>query len=426
MKEGEIIVSKSLLFITTRVFWPATSGRKVSLYYYCKGLHEQYGYDIYLYSFLEADQSAEKSLKTKPDFIKGIWFAEQIAKTEILANLLTKSFSKLQWPLQCSLFYSKSNMDRIEQRITEHHFDVVISDMIRTAPYIDAFENTDCIKILDMDDLLSKRYERTLKSTASGDNFLGQYSKFMPGFVNRRIVPVVKGTALKMEIKRLVRAEIEFAQRYDHVVFVSDIETEELNRKLSAPKCTTITLGVDYDFYSEDILCSRQANRAAFVGNFGYTPNVDSLKLITTQVLPSLEDSIKLIAVGKAPVDIVGQYQSSRVSFTGAVDDLRPYIKQCTVFLAPIAYGSGVKTKILEAMAMGIPVVTNSVGAEGISAMNGVDFFVTDDFAEMARIVNDLMHNQDKVQKVGHAGALYVRKHHQWNDILGKFAELGI
>lgn len=417
---------KKLLFITTRVFWPATSGRKVSLFYYCKGLHEQYGYDIYLYSFLEADQDAEESRKTKPDFIKDIWFANKIAKTEILANLLTKSFSKLQWPLQCSLFYSKSNKDRIEQRITEYHFDVVITDMIRTAPYVDAFENMDCVKILDMDDLLSKRYERTLKSTASGDNFLGQYSKFMPTFVNRRIVPVVKGTALKMEIKRLVRAEIAFAQRYDHVVFVSDVETEELNRKLSTPKCTTITLGVDYDFYSEDIPCPRQENRVAFVGNFGYTPNVDSLKLITTQVLPSLEDSIKLIAVGKAPADIVEQYQSSRVSFTGAVDDLRPYIKACNVFLAPIAYGSGIKTKILEAMAMGIPVVTNSIGAEGITAVNGVDFFVTDDFAEMARIVNDLMHNPDKAQKVGHAGALYVQKYHQWNDILGKFAELAI
>lgn len=417
---------KNLLFITTRVFWPATSGRKVSLYYYCRGLHEQYGYDIYLYSFLEADQDAEESRRTKPDFIKDIWFADKIAKTEILTNLLTKSFSKLQWPLQCSLFYSKSNKDRIEQWVAEHHFDVVITDMIRMAPYIDTFENTDCVKILDMDDLLSKRYERTLKSAASGDNFLGQYSKFMPGFVNRRVVPIVKGTALKMEIKRLVRAEIAFAQRYDHVVFVSDIETEELNRKLSTPKCSTITLGVDYDFYSEDIPCSRQENRVAFVGNFGYTPNVDSLKLITTQVLPSLEDSIKLIAVGKAPADIVGQYESNRVSFTGAVDDLRPYIKACNVFLAPIAYGSGIKTKILEAMAMGIPVVTNSIGAEGITAVNGVDFFVTDDFAEMARIVNDLMHNPDKAQKVGHAGALYVQKYHQWNDILGKFAELGI
>lgn len=426
VREGEEQVKKKLLFITTRVFWPTTSGRKVSLYYYCKGLHELYGYDIYLYSFLEADQDANESERTKPDFIKDILFADKIKKTEIVANLITKSISQLQWPLQCSLFYSRTNRERIERYVAEQHFDVIISDMIRTAPYLDAFADEKCVKILDMDDLLSKRYQRTLNSTVSGDNFLGQYSKFMPDIVNRRIVPIVKSTALKMEIKRLVRAETVYAEQYDHVVFVSDIETDELNQKLSSPKCATVTLGVDYDYFSDEIPYSPCENRVAFVGNFGYTPNVDSLKLITEQVLPNLDERIKLIAVGKAPADVVAQYQSVRVAFTGTVDDLRPYIKQCSVFLAPIAYGSGIKTKILEAMAMGIPVVTNSVGAEGISAENGVDFFVTDDYIEMARIVNGLIQDKEKAQKAGHAGALYVQRHHQWDDILGKFKELGL
>lgn len=418
--------NKKLLFITTRIFWPATSGRKVSLYYYCKGLHEQYGYDIYLYSFLEADQAPTQSEQTKPDFIKEIQFAREVRKSEIVANLITKSFSHLQWPLQCSLFYSKKNEENIRDYVSKEHFDVVIADMIRTAPYIRAFEGEPCLKILDMDDLLSKRYQRTLNSTVSGDNFLGQYSKHMPNIVNKQLIPRVKKIALNMEVSRLLRAEVEYAQRYDHVIFVSDVETDELNQKLREAKCTTITLGVDYDYYSQQVPYMAMENQVAFIGNFGYTPNVDSLKVITANILPKLDDKIRLLAVGKAPQEVEDEFRGKRVDFTGTVEDLRPYIRQCSVFLAPIAYGSGIKTKILEAMAMGVPVVTNSIGAEGISAANGVDFFVTDDFDEMAQIVTELNRDKQKAHVVGRAGAAYVQKHHQWKSILEKFKDIGV
>lgn len=135
--------------------------------------------------------------------------------------------------------------------------------------------------------------------------------------------------------------------------------------------------------------------------------------------MPKLDGQTKLIAVGKAPNDVIKKYQTDRIEFTGAVDDLRPYIKQSNVFLAPIAYGSGIKTKILEAMAMGVPVVTNSIGAEGISAKNGIDFFVTDDFSEMAKIVSALIQDKEKAKQIGQSGASYVKEHHQWKDIIG-------
>ena len=80
---------KKLLFITTRLFWPTDSGRKVSLYYYCKGLHDKYGYDIYVYSFLEHGQS-EILLKDKPDFIKDVRIAASVDKASKLKNLLLK------------------------------------------------------------------------------------------------------------------------------------------------------------------------------------------------------------------------------------------------------------------------------------------------------------------------------------------------
>lgn len=178
-------MKKKLLFITTRIFWPADDGRKVSLYYYCKGLHEQYGYDIYIYSFLEHAQSAEL-INKKPDFIRAVYLAKPITKVDKMKNLFMKSFITAQWPLQCSLFYSDKNKLAIAKYINEIKPDTIIVDMVRLAPYYTAFFNIDCLKVLDMDDLLSRRYERQL-STYSNASISGQYSANMSGLVNKII-----------------------------------------------------------------------------------------------------------------------------------------------------------------------------------------------------------------------------------------------
>ena len=411
---------KKLLFITTRVFWPANSGRKVSLYYYCKGLHEKYGYDVYLYTFLEADQIKEVCLEEKPEFIHSVTFASNIDKITKISNILFKSLFG-NFPLQCSLFYSKKNGTKINELCKKNNFDLILTDMIRLAPYYEFFKDYSCTKISDMDDLLSKRYQRTLSSEDAGDNILGQYSKFLPNFINKNILPLVKGSVLKFEIERLKNAEEYYSNLYDGVIFVSDAETEELNKRLVAPKCQTITLGVDFQYFSEKNEVNNNKNYLAFVGNFGYTPNVDSLKIIVNELLPKLKDEIKLLVIGKVSQEITSLYETDRVIFVGMVDDLRKYVKRASVFVCPIAYGSGIKTKILEAMAMGLPVVTNSIGGEGLAAINGKDYIITDDFDDMANKISELISDDNLRKYIGENGSEYVRKYHQWETVYKQF-----
>lgn len=95
---------KKLIFITSRLLWPIDSGRKMSLNYYCKGLHEKFGYDIYLYSFLESGQVFNGVL---PNYIKEIRIAKNITLLEKIKNIIFYTFGKKKWPFQCSLFYSK-------------------------------------------------------------------------------------------------------------------------------------------------------------------------------------------------------------------------------------------------------------------------------------------------------------------------------
>lgn len=418
---------KKLFFITTRLFWPTNSGRKVSLYHYCKGLHERYGYDIYLYSFLEKGQS-KKNIESKPDFIKKVYIFKPITFAEKTVNLLFKSFGKKQWPLQCSMFFSKKNCSCIRTYCNKIKPDVIMTDMIRTAPYILAFQDLSCKKILDMDDLLSKRYRRQLNSDFLKANVVGQYGKEMPSILNKAINgKMIRNRLLSMESKRLEKTELQYASQYDSVIFVSDNETNYVNRNIGIRKAFTVTMGVDYDYYSQSMVTEKETNSLSFVGNMNVAANIDTLHMIADNILPKIKHKVVLKIIGACPNSLKLEYANrTDIEFCGQVDDLRQFVCSTKIFLAPIAYGSGIKTKILEAMAMGMPVITNSVGAEGIVADNNIHFLVSDDFNQISKMVDHLLEDKILCDQISKQARLLVRDSYTWDIIWDKFSELGL
>lgn len=415
-------MSKNLLFITTRIFYPTNSGRKLSLYHYCRGLHEKYGYDIYIYTFLEGDQDFVAAVKSKPSFIKKLFCASDIGMADKAKNLVFKSLFSKKWPLQCSLYFNESNLARIKKLCDKIKFDVAMVDMIRLAPYITAIENIP-IKILDMDDMLSKRYECEI-STNSDPNFIGQYSKKTSKII-KSLLPYVKKFVLNAEIKRLKFSEKYYSQLYNKIIFVSDIEATEMNKILKEDKCIAVTTGVDYKYFSEDIETCKKKNSISFIGNFEYPPNVDSLRLIVNSILPHIKKEIRFFAVGKVNQEVIDEFKD-KVVFLGMVDDIRKIIKSTNLFVSPIAYGSGIKTKILEAMAMGVPVITNSVGAEGIKIVNDENAIISDDMIFFATEIDRLLDDPSECKRLSENAKLLIEKEYQWEHIWNEFQMCGI
>ncbi len=416
---------KKLLFITTRLFWPTDSGRKTSLYFYCKGLHEVYGYDVYLYSFLEAGQSAAM-LQNKPEFIKDVKLAAPIGKGKKLANLLGKSLF-CGWPFQNAIYYSGRNKKALKEFCKGLQPDVIIVDMIRLAPYIKAFEDSNCTKILDLDDMLSKRYARQATSRNAKGSIFGANAQNVSKVSNKVInQPFLKQVILKSESKRTRKAELKYARCYDHVIFVSNRETDELNQRLNKKKAATVALGIDYDYFGEYPPVPKEKGALAFLGNMKVSANVDSLNLIVTEILPKLQSDVKLYVVGSCPEEIKEQFSDPRLIFCGMVEDVRPVLRKCEVFLSPIAYGTGIKTKILEAMASGVPVVTNSVGIEGIAGNSGEHYFVSDDSETLAEYVEDLLSNREKAEYLAANGKSLAQEVYDWKNIYAAFSKAGI
>lgn len=414
--------NKRLLFVTTRLFWPTDSGRKLSLYYYCKGIHEKYNCDIYIYSFLEAGQTGE-DIENKPEFIKEVRLADSISKGEKIHNLLLKTMLSRKWPIQCSLYFSEQNAEHIKKYCDEIQPDYIFTDMIRTSMYYDSFQHSHAVKVLDMDDLLSARYERQLHARYKS-NISGQYAGRLPGIINKFIGnQVVRNAVLAMERDLTAKAEIHYSKLYDKVIFVSAVETAYLNKKLPG-KAITIPVGINA-VPERELAITPEKNLLSYVGNLKVAANVDTLHWIISDILPKIHHNVKFMVIGKCPDDIKEKYKgNNHVIFTGRVDNLVEYIRKSQIFLSPILYGTGIKTKILEAMSMGVPVVTNDVGAEGIEAKDGQEFWVKNDSEAIAEQVDCLLDQYDAALSVAKAGRKLVENMYEWNNIYKEFGKI--
>ncbi|MBT2869258.1 glycosyltransferase [Chromobacterium violaceum] len=141
-----------------------------------------------------------------------------------------------------------------------------------------------------------------------------------------------------------------------------------------------ISNGVDADFFSFQGIENRKEKSIIFTGNFSYMPNRDAAFYLVKNILPVLRKKypdVTLYLVGKEPPEeLVCQ---DGVVVTGYVDDIRPFYWQASVFLCPLRMGAGVKNKVLEAMATGVPIVSSSIGVDGIEGMKRDQNFILAD-----------------------------------------------
>lgn len=421
-------MQKKLLYLTSRVFWPAQSGHEVHIFNYIKALSEKYGYCVDVY-ILEKKATIDAALKNKPAFIRNIICGEKIAKHHIVENILCETIlNREHWPIQAALYFDKANVKKLEELNHREHYDVLFVDMIRLAPYIRAFSHQKPFAVLDMGDLLSKRYRRQIANVHESSSVGGAYTSNMPKVVQSMLRPKwIQVAILKVENQLMEKAETLWAERYDSVILVSTVETEELNRKLTAAKAVTVHVGIDTQYFSEDMGMEKGSGLISFVGDMRTAANRDTVNDIALHILPLCKKVKQAVLVGKCPADLMNAYrQNERIHFTGMVPDVRKEIKRTNVFLAPMAYGTGVKIKIVEAMAMGMPVVTNPIGAEGIPGTNGVHWYVGNNEKEIAEYVDKLLSDPNHCGEMGQNAQQLADEIFSWDAATNAFAQAGL
>lgn len=415
---------KKVLFITTRLVYPVNDGRKVVLYNYCKGLAENHNCEVRLFSIIDECENV-----SQPEFISKVYSVNPPQKIEKVKNLLFNSLLINKWPFQVSLYYSKKAKKRLDNVINEYKPDIIITDMARTAEYLRDLDKIDINKILDMDDILSKRYRRQVEAGTMGIDAVGAYSKKLPRLVkniigNKKIAEFM----LKKEASLLSKYEIEISKYYKSIIFVSPIEAQEFNNTLNENKCVDITIGVDYEYFSKVVIKEKEESCIAFLGNMYVAHNKDAVSNFIENIFPLILKEIpecKFRVVGRCSEEYRKNVMLNKnVEVTGEVEDIRQWIQKSTLVVAPLTYGSGIKTKILETMAMGVPVVTNDIGAEGINIKNDINIIVRKDNDDFANEIKRLLKDDNYRKKISQEGSKYVRENHQWNEILKRFNDI--
>lgn len=415
---------KKILYVMTREIYPITGGREVVLYNYCKGLNEIFGCKIDLFCFRNSKKEINNEIKL--DFINNIFYAKYPNFIKKVSNCLKNSLILKKWPIQVSLYYDNKNERTIEELIKKNNYEIVICDMARTAEYLKKLNGIK--KVLDMNDLISNRYYRQCKSINENSNILGQFSDKVPKVFskiikNKRIAKYI----LKCEANLLRKYECDLGKHFDDFIFVSYLEANQYNKLMNFNKAITIPIGVDYDYYSKRVVAKADNPTIVFLGNMYISHNRDAVDNFIDNIFNELlkvYPNLMFKIVGKCSESYLLKMKNSNIEVTGIVEDLREHVQSAWISVAPLTYGSGVKTKVLETMAMGLPVVTNEIGAEGIRGNEGNGLFICKNDLEMINIIEELIDDEKKLIDSSERAKKFIENKYKWKNVLKEFDKI--
>jgi glycosyltransferase involved in cell wall biosynthesis len=219
--------------------------------------------------------------------------------------------------------------------------------------------------------------------------------------------------------RKLRREEVEIWTRFDGVAFCSAADEARARTLVPSIRSVVVPNAVDAEFFQP-----RPADRPSdgrtvmFFGAINYFPNVDGLRYLLREVWPLIEKShpqARLKIVGQQPTPEILAYQGPRVEVAGKVDDLRPHLASAAISIVPLRIGGGTRFKVLEAMAMAKPVVSTSLGAEGIDAESGRHLLLADDASALAAAVGLLLDDPQLGARLGVEARALVEKRYSWD-----------
>jgi len=157
------------------------------------------------------------------------------------------------------------------------------------------------------------------------------------------------------------------------------------------------------------------------VGAMFYEPNVDAVRFFAREILPRIRKQsprARFVVVGRDPhPDIAALHDGDTITVTGTVDDVGPYLRQASVAVVPIRFGSGTRIKILEAFAHGTPVVSTTLGAEGLEVAHERELLLADAPEKFAAACVRLAGDGCLQESLAKQGLDLVRRRYQWQDV---------
>lgn len=299
---------------------------------------------------------------------------------------------------------SSAQMARVlESIIHTENIDIIHVDQLNMAQFVIGY---DVPKILDQQNVVSTLLRR---------------------MYDQAQVPLK--LAIYLDWRKMLAYEGRMCSDHDIVVAVSDIDARELKKLAGDQKqIDVIPIGIDTDKFALTKR-DRGAHNIVSVGTMDYPPNVQGIRWFLSEVWPrvSLRNTdVRFKIIGRNPPEDIRMLakHSYRVDVLGYVDNLDEHLKDAGVWIAPLFVGSGMKLKILAALSYGIPVVTTSIGCEGISVQPGRDLLTADTADGFANAILSVLGSEELSRGLSERGRAWVVNQYDYRHVYRKWDEI--
>lgn len=378
-----------LLFLANRVPYPPYRGDKLKIFNLAKRLSQKHELHLLTFAQTKEDLSYKAELEK---YFKTVAFV-YLPKWRSAINCLAAAWDSK--PLQVLYFKSSEMQQKLNSLLQQHHFDAVHVQHLRMSPYL--ANNKSIPRILDLPDAFSLYWERR-KAVKRG---------------------MLRAMFENEEQKRVLRYE-QILTQYNMSLVCSQEDLEYLKTEQHVDNIRLLPNGVDLDTFAPRNHDYSHNNILLFTGNMDYAPNVDAVGYFVREIFPLVQQkfpAVKFIIAGQRPVEAVTSLANENIIVTGFIKDLAEKYNEASVVVAPLRFGAGTQNKVLEAMAMGIPVVCSYIGFAGLGITSGEGAFMQTSPQAFADSVNELLASENLRKQTGQKGLEVIRSRFDWDKI---------
>ncbi len=393
-----------VLWLKTELLHPVDKGGKIRTYYMLKEIKREHHIT---YLTLDDGEAGTEARELASEYCHELVTVPHRTRAKFSAGFYAELASNLLSPMPYFMKkYESAEMRRqVIDLVRRGGYDVLVCDFL--VPNINVPPDLDCPAVLFQHNVEAMIWKRHYEVQSHP----------------------LKKAYLFNQWRKTYAYERRACRRYDYVVAVSPEDADVMRREYGVEDVEDVPTGVDTDYFRVSGSEPSEPYNMVFTGSMDWLPNEDAIRYFTEQILPRVKESIPeatLTVVGRNPYPSLLELgrRDSSIKVTGRVDDVRPYMERAAAYVIPIRIGGGTRLKVYEAMAMEKPIISTTIGAEGLPVRDGVEIMFADAPDTFAAAVVKVLRDNELGRRLGAEAAKTVRENFGWAGVAAKFMSI--
>jgi polysaccharide biosynthesis protein PslH len=386
-----------ILWVKTDFLHPTTRGGQIRTLEMLKALHRRH--EIHYVAF--DDGADPEGPRRSSEYCSRAYLVAHAVppkpSVRFAGQLLRGVISPL--PVAVERYVSRRMKSRIQTLLTQEKFDSLVCDFLFPAPNIPDMARAVLFQH-NVESIIWQRHAQEARGPA-------------------------KKAYFRLQARRMQQFEAGVCRRAGHIVAVSEVDAAAMRQLFGAERISSVATGVDIDYFSPPPKPDPKGD-LIFVGSMDWLPNIDAVQYLAAEILPRIHKErpeCRVIVAGRRPAPSLQELarREPRILLTGTVPDVRPYLWGSTVSIVPLRIGGGTRLKIFEAVAARLPVVSTSVGAEGLPLEDGKQILLADTPETFASACLRLLADGARREQIAREAWEFVAGQFSWDAVTRAF-----